>query len=177
VSSRSDERSPAVAFLRAAARFVAGIFVVGYALLDELLFPLLRPLIRYLSGLRLFEGLAVLIRKLPPHAMLVVLAVPFVVIEPLKLVSLWWFAMGHIIQGGVMLVVSHGLSLLILERLYETGHDQLMQIAWFKKLMDWLVSLRDAALGWAKATTAWQNAVRVARDVRAYVRRLLRTAR
>ena len=177
MSSRRDGRNPAARALHALARFIVGIFVVGYALLDDLLFPLLRPLIRYLSGLFLFARMARLIQQLPPYAMLAVLAVPFVVIEPLKLVALWWFALGHFIQGGIMLVVSHGLSLLILERLYDTGHAQLMRIGWFRTLMGWLVGIRNAALGWAKRTAAWQGTVQFARNTRAYVRRLLRRAR
>ncbi len=46
-----------VRWLNRAARFVVGVVVFAYALLDELLFPVFRPLIRWLGGLALFERL------------------------------------------------------------------------------------------------------------------------
>ncbi len=170
-------RNPLVRLLRGIASVVVGVFVVGYTLLDELLFPLFRPLIDWLSGLKLFERLGALIQLLPPYAMLVVLAIPFVLIEPLKVFALWWIASGHIIQGGVLLIFSHVLSILVLERLYHTGHAQLMRIGWFATLMGWLVHLRDVALGFVRQTAAWRWARGVATSIRDWFRGLLQSAR
>ena len=172
-----ETKNPILRALRALVRLVVGIAVVGYTLLDELLFPLFRPLIAYLSGLRLFEALGALLQRLPPYAMLVVLAVPFVLIEPLKVFALYWLALGHVIQGGALLFASHALSILILERLYHTGHAQLMRIGWFKRLMGWVTALRDRVLGWVRATAAWRWARQVAGDIRAWFRGLLRSVR
>lgn len=175
--SEHKDRGPVAAVLRVIVNIVVGVFVVGYTLLDDLLFPLFRPLIGWLSGLKLFEKLGALIQLLPPYAMLVVLAVPFVLIEPLKIFALWWIASGHIIQGGALLIVSHILSILILERLYHTGHDQLMRIGWFKTLMSWLVRLRDIALGFVTQTAAWRWVKGTAAAIRAWLRGLLQSAR
>ena len=163
--------------VRAVVRFVVGIFVIGYAILDDLLFPLFRPLVRYLSGLRLFEALAGLIQRLPAYVVLAILAVPFVVIEPVKVFALWWLAVGHVVQGGVLLVFAHVLSILTLERLYHTGHAKLMTIGWFKRLMDWVTGIRDAVLARARATPAWQWAKKAGSDFRAWYRDLLHSAR
>jgi hypothetical protein len=170
-------QNPLMAVLRAIARFVVGIFVVGYAILDTLLFPLFRPLIRYLSGLKLFETIGALIVRLPPYVMLLILAVPFVVLEPLKVFALYWFASGHLIQGGILLVVAHGASILTLERLYQAGKPQLIKIGWFARVMGWLGALRDAALNFAKSTAAWKWAAETGAAVRAWFRRVIQSAR
>src|SRR3569832_986151 len=163
--------------LRAVGRFLVGIVVVGYSILDTVLFPLFRPLIRYLSGLWLFEAIGALIVRLPPYVVLLILAVPFVALEPLKVFALYWFALGHLIQGGILLIVAHGASILTLERLYHAGKPQLMKIGWFKRIMGWLGGLRDAALKFAKSTAAWKWAAETASAVRAWVRRVIQSAR
>jgi hypothetical protein len=170
-------QNPPMTVLRAIGRFVVGIFVVAYAILDTLLFPLFRPLIRYLSGLRLFEAIGSLIGKLPPYLVLLILAVPFVVLEPLKVFALYWFALGHLIQGGILLIVAHGLSILTLERLYQAGKPQLMKIGWFARIMGWLGALRDAALAFAKSTAVWKWSAETASAVRAWFRSIIQSAR
>src|SRR3569623_2706377 len=169
--------NPLLTMLRAIGRFVVGIFVVGYAILDTLLFPLFRPWIRVLAGLRRFEAIGALIVKLPPYVVLLILAVPFVVREPLKVFALYWFALGHLIQGGILLIVAHGASILTLERLYQAGKPQLMKIGWFARVMGWLGALRDAALNLAKSTAAWKWAAETGSAVRAWFRSLLQLAR
>src|SRR5690242_12170274 len=91
--------NPLLAVLRAVGRAVAVVIVFAWAVLDELLFPLFRPLIALLSGLRLFERIGLIIAGSPPYAVLVMLAVPFVLIEPVKVFALFWTASGHIVQG------------------------------------------------------------------------------
>ena len=170
-------RSPVYRAARAVGRFLVGIVVVGYSILDTVLFPLFRPLIRWLSGLRLFEAIGALIVRLPPYVVLLILAVPFIVLEPLKVFALYWFALGHLIQGGILLIVAHGGSILTLERLYHAGEPQLMKIGWFARIMRWLGGLRDRALEIARSTAIWQWSAKVAADFRAWFRGLLQSAR
>jgi hypothetical protein len=159
--------------LRVIGRFVVGILVVGYSLLDQLLFPLFRPLIGRLSRLRLFEAIGTGIGRLPPYVALLVLGVPFVAIEPLKILALWWLGVGHLVQGLILLIFAHALSILILERVYQAGEKQLMKIGWFKRMMAWVFSLRDKAMAIARATAVWQSSSRAAADLRARFRKLI----
>lgn len=171
------QRPLPIAILRTVVRFIVGIFVVAYALLDELLFPLLRPLLRALGRLRFFELIGALMLRLPPYAVLALLAVPFVIVEPLKVFALYWGAVGHPIQGVLILIAAQIVSILTIERLYHVGKPQLMKIDWFKRLMTWLVGLRNKALTWAKATAAWQGAVAMARSVRGWFAGMLASFR
>jgi hypothetical protein len=172
-----DQRSAVYRVGRGILRFVVGAVVIGYAILDSLLFPLFRPLVRRLSAHWVFTGIGATLQKLPPYIVLLILAVPFVVLEPLKVFALYWFALGHLIQGGILLIVAHGASILTLERLYHAGKPQLMKIGWFKRVMTWLGGLRDAALKLAKPTAAWQWAAGVSSAVRDWFRSLVRSAR
>lgn len=83
-------------------RFVVAVAVVAYTLLDELLFPLFRPAIRWLSDLRVFQRLGALLGRLPPYAALAALGVPFAIIEPAKLGALWVVASGRVVEGTVL---------------------------------------------------------------------------
>jgi len=158
--------SPVFLALRGVARFVVTIGVVGYTILDELLFPLVRPLLRWVGNLQHLQRLGAWIGRLPPYVVLVLLAVPFVVIEPVKLFAVYWTAVGHVLAGPVLLVFAHLLSLLTVERLYHAGYEPLMRIGWFARLMRWLVGLRDRALDWARSTAVWKSAAATIRSVR-----------
>ncbi|MDC9825430.1 hypothetical protein PRN20_16995 [Devosia sp. ZB163] len=163
--------------IRAIGRAVVTVAVVIYTLLDDLLFPLFRPLINRLSALRLFQRLGEWIGRLPPYAALVALGVPFVVIEPMKVLAIWWAGTGHVITGTVGLLLAHALSLLVVERIFHAGYQPLMRIDWFAQLLGWLFGLRDRAIGWAKSTTTWQVAVRWVRGAREWVRGVIASIR
>lgn len=172
-----SRRNPAIVALRLVGRAIALVVVVLWSILDSVLFPLVRPLVGWLSSLRLFEAMGALIGRSPPYLVLVMLAVPFVVIEPVKVFALYWIALGHVVQGTVLLVFAHVLSIFTLDRIYHTGKGQLDKIGWFARLMGWVVGLRDWAFGWVKQTAAWQAAARLAAEARRWVGNLVRLVR
>ena len=162
---------------RVVARFLVTVAVVVYTILDELLFPLFRPAIRWLGELRLFQRLGALIQRLPPYAVLMLLAVPFIVIEPAKVFALYWGAVGHPFQGLILLLIAQVVSILTCDRIFHVGYEPLMRIGWFKRLMTWLIGLRDKALGWAKSTAAWKAGAELVRSVRNWLRGVLASLR
>jgi len=155
--------------LRFIGRCLLAIVLVFYTLLDELLFPLLRPLMTALGRLRVFELLGAGIGRLPPYVALITLAVPLVIIEPVKVFALFWTGTGHWVQGPVLLVLSYVLSILVVDRIYHAAHAPLMRIFWFKKLMTWLAALRRRGMEWAKSTAIWGAAARLIKSLRATV--------
>lgn len=165
--------APWLAPFRAIARVVVAVGVVAYTLLDELLFPLFRPAIRWLGGLRLFQRLAAAIRRMPPYVVLALLAAPFIILEPAKLFAIYWGATGHPAQGVLILLAAQVASILTCDRLFHVGYEPLMRIGWFNRLMTWVIGLRDAVLGWAKSTAIWKAGAAFARGVRDWFRRLL----
>ena len=118
--------------IRGIGRAVVTIAVVIYAVLDELLFPLFRPLIRWLGELQLFQRLGEWLGRLPSYAALVALGIPFVIIEPMKVVAIWWAGTGHVVSGTFGLLFAHALSLLVVERIFHAAYVPLMRIDWFR---------------------------------------------
>jgi hypothetical protein len=169
--------NPFLNVLRLIGRASAVVVVVFWSVLDEVLFRPFRPVVRWLSSLKIFEGIGSVIQRSPPYLVLIMLAVPFVLIEPIKVFALYWIAEGHFVQGTVLLVFAHVLSIFTLDRIYHTGHGQLMKIGWFARLMTWVVGLRDLAFGWVKRTAAWQAAARIASGVRNWFRSLVGSTR
>jgi hypothetical protein len=165
--------NPILTILRLIGRAIATVIVVVWAIFDEILFPPIRPLIAWLSGLKLFEMIGALIGRTPPYGVLVLLAVPFVLIEPLKIVALYWIATGLLIRGIILLVVSYILSILTLDRIYHAGRGQLMQIGWFARLMRWVVGLRDRVFVWVKSSAAWRWAAARAVELRGWAKSLV----
>jgi len=161
--------SPWLAPLRAAVRLVLSIVLILWTLLEALLSPVLRPLLSLLGRLRIFELFGNWLGSLPPYVALLAFAVPFVIIEPIKAFALYWFGIGHIVQGGTLYVLAHLASIVIVERIYHAAHGPLMRIDWFKQLMTWLSGLRRLALDWARATAIWQWAAQLAASVKAMV--------
>ena len=168
---------PLLAPFRVIARIVVTIGVVTYTALDELLFPLFRPAIHWLGRLQLFQQLAKAIRGLPPYAVLALLIVPFIVLEPAKLFAIYWGAVGHPLQGVILLLIAQVASILTCDRIFHVGYDPLMRIGWFNQLMTWVIHLRDRALGWAKSTGVWNASAVFVRGIRDWFRGLLASMR
>jgi hypothetical protein len=80
-------------------RQLLGIFVLPVLILDEIARPLYRPLLRTIARLRFLDAISAQIARLPPYGILCILAVPFVIAEPLQVVALYWMGIGHLMRG------------------------------------------------------------------------------
>ncbi|HVW92730.1 MAG TPA: hypothetical protein VHB74_08985 [Devosia sp.] len=171
----SDNTAPDwLAPLRFTGRVILSVLLILWTLLDSILRSIFRPLFDWLGRLRFFDWLGSLFARLPPYVALAVFAVPFIIIEPIKAFALYWFGIGHFVEGGALYVIAHLASLLIVERIYHAAHEPLMRIGWFKRLMTWLDGLRRLVLDWAKSTAVWQWSAGVARQVKQSVAAAIR---
>lgn len=159
---------------RAAASAPVAVVVLLYRALDRLLGPAVRPVLRALGDLALLQRLGRAIAAAPPYVVLTLLVVPFLLIEPLKALSLYWMAVGHPVQGGGALALCHLLSILTSERVLHLGKPQLMTIPWFARVYLFATEARDRALDWLRATAAWRLAVAAAERATAVARRWFR---
>lgn len=147
--------------------------VVGFViLLDEMLRPLYRPLIAWFASLRLVARLEAAIGRLPPYGALVALAIPFAIVEPLKLLGLVFLARGALTAGIVTTAIGHLAGFLLVERVYHAGRAQLLTIPWFARIMGWIDAIRQAMIGRIKASAVWQRAVALVRTMRERLRGL-----
>jgi hypothetical protein len=76
--------------------------------------------------------------------------VPVLLVEPLKLVALLLAGKGHWLSGTGMILGAYAASLLCVERLFRIVKPKLMMMDWFAKGWTWFTWLRDKSYGWAK---------------------------
>jgi hypothetical protein len=96
--------------------------------------------------LTVFAGARRRIQQLSPYTSMALLAVPLMLVEPLKLVALFVAGKGHWLAGTWMIVAAYAGSLLIVERLFRTVKPKLMLVSWFATSWMWCVGLRDKAI-------------------------------
>ena len=166
--ARAEENSTLRRLFLLAARAV----VVLYVVLDGIVAPVFRPLIRWVARLWLVIRLQDIVAALPPYAILVLLAVPFAIAAAAKIYALYLMAEGYFTTGLVTMSMAYLVSLLIVERIYHAGQAKLKMIVWFAKLMAWLTGIRDRLLAWARATRVWAFSVKVKRNARALAAKL-----
>ena len=71
------------------------------------------------------------IQRLNAYVALALLAVPFAIVEPLKLIGLFVFGKGHWITGSVVMLFAYAGSLLVVERLFKIVKPKLLTLPWF----------------------------------------------
>lgn len=174
--------SPApLRWLRATLRFLlAGplaALVAAYTLLGDLLRPLVAPLIERLARLEIVAALRAWVEGLGPYQALLLLVVPLAVVEPLKLVAVYWTATGHAVAGVSTLILLYVASLLTTERLFTVAKPKLLTIGWFAVLWRWFEAAREWGLSWLRATWVWQAGARLGRRAREAARALVRRVR
>jgi hypothetical protein len=162
-------RGPLARGLLAILRAGLAVFIV----LDEALRPLYRPLLRRLANLRVMRRLEEAVAALPRPLVLLALAVPFAVAEPLKLIGLLLFARGQFWAGLGVTAIAHLMSFVFVERIYHAGREKLMSYRWFAWIMGQVVRVRDGLIARVRATAAYRFALRTRDAARHWWRAML----
>ena len=95
--------------------------------------------------------------RLPPYAALAAFVAPSILILPIKLVALWFAAMGLYGPALGTLIVGKMLGTAVLARLYRILRPTLMTIPWFAKADTWFFYWRDEAYAFVKSLPAWKR--------------------
>jgi hypothetical protein len=148
----------------------AAIVILVYFLFEDLFLSWLRPLFGLLGRLAPFAALGRALKRLPPYVALVVIAIPFILIEPVKVFSLFWIGVGHVISGAILLVLSYVVSLFVVERLFHVMQDQLLSIGWFAQCFALVMRAKAWAIDLARSTAIYRTLRPVAGQVGAMTR-------
>ena len=73
------------------------------------------------------------VQSLSPYFSLLLLSVPVVLVEPLKIVAVLVAGKGHWLTGTGMIVGAYALSLFFVERLFRAVKPKLLMLGWFAK--------------------------------------------
>ncbi|SNB81441.1 MULTISPECIES: hypothetical protein [unclassified Agrobacterium] len=139
--------------------------IIIFALvLDGIFRPLYRPVIRAISNLTFIQRLESCIERLPRLAILLCLAVPFAIAEPMKIVGLVLIAHGAFKSGLVLTILAHLSTFLIVERIYHAGREKLLTYGWLAWIMRYVRFARSfydrfklAALNWIRLRVLAQS--------------------
>jgi hypothetical protein len=86
-----------------------------------------------------------LIGRLPPYGALPLFLLPFVVVEPLKVVAVRAIAHGHWLAGLFAFLVLKFVGVGLIAFLFDLTRDKLLTIGWFARFYHWVVHWRDVA--------------------------------
>lgn len=162
-SSPSRRRHPLSGVL-AVLRVVFRVLCAALILIDELVRPLYRPLLRRLAALELMKAFERWVGGFPPYVILVLIVVPYAIVEPLKFVALLWIADGHVRTGTVLFLLAYLVSFVLIERTFSAGRDKLMTLPWMAWIIVTIGSIRRMVVAWlrldelkwkARATWRW----------------------
>jgi hypothetical protein len=170
-------RVPLRSLGRGLGHIVAQIVVGLWVIVDAILSPIFRPLIRWLSRLRLVQAVEHGISVLPPYAILVLLAAPFGAEEAVKVYSFVLMGSGHLKSGILLYIACHVFAILVCERIFHAGRSQLMTIGWFARLFEWLMGYKDRLVDWFKSTPAYARMMALKEKSLEYARRLFARTR
>ena len=91
------------------------------------------------------------IQRLNPYASLSLLAVPFMLAEPLKLAAVFIFGSGHLLAGLMVMLGAYLVSVLLVERLFKIVKPKLLTLSWFLVIWKHFVEARRKAFRWLKS--------------------------
>jgi hypothetical protein len=111
--------------------------------------------------------------RLPPYAALTAFVAPSILILPIKLIALWFAAMGEYGFALGTLIVGKMLGTAVLARLYRILRPTLMTIPWYAKADTWFFYWRDQAYAFVKSLPAWKRVTALVRQLRARMAELV----
>jgi hypothetical protein len=118
-------------------------------LLEAWLWDHLQPLVARVVNLIPWDTLKIrlarLIEGLPPWAVLFVFLVPFIAMLPLKFLEVYFLATRNWLGAAGVILFVKLVGLGITAFIFDVTRDKLLQMAWFKRMYDWVIGLRDWA--------------------------------
>lgn len=154
-------------------RWAFRVLLALVILFEEWGYVPLRQAMSWLARLPVLRQLESLLRRLPPYGALCALALPSLLILPLKFLALWLLAEGHAVTGIAVVLAAKLAGTAVLAWVFQLIQPALMKLAWFvvvyTKWTDWKAEL----LANIRASAAW----RAARAMKAAARRALRSVK
>ena len=139
--------------LRYAGRAIILTIAALYFLIDLIFFSMVRPLRRRLMALRWVRRLREWVTGLDRYAALVVLLVPWLMLEPIKPIGFLLFAHKHHIAATLLIVTGEVIKLTLFEQLFAMTKPKLMTFPWFA----WCCGRWQAALDHLRSLPFWRR--------------------
>lgn len=164
---------PLIKLLFAPLRWLIRLLLAFVILFEEWGWEPLQRAMAWLGRLPLLRQLEAGLKRLPPYAALLALALPSLLLIPVKLGALWLIGKGQALLGLGLILAAKLLGTALIARLFQLVQPALLQLAWFARLYARWSAWKGALLDWVHASSAW----RWARAFKLRLRRLLRAGR
>jgi uncharacterized membrane protein len=126
------------------------IFVLAtiYFVVDGVFSYVTRPITMWIGKKQLFAQVRLWIASLRPYPSLALLAVPVIILEPVKPLSGYLIGTGHFFAGAVLFIAAEVLKLTVVEQLFQLNKKKLLSIpafagayGYWRQMMDRIESL------------------------------------
>jgi hypothetical protein len=158
-------------FLTGSLKPLVAVAAAIYFVIDALVLAILKPLLKRLTDLKLFEFVALWITSLGPYPSLAIFLIPLILLEPIKPVAAYAIASGHFVSGVLILVIGELLKIMIVERIFHVGRPKLMTIRAFAFAHDFVVGW----VTWVQALPPWPAIKRGFADIGLWMRKIKRS--
>ena len=150
------------------------LLVIGvlYFLIDALFLSILRPLRRRLMAWPVRQELGVWVGSLNRYVVLLLLLIPWLILEPLKPIGFLLFHKHHHLSAVLLIAGSELVKLTLFEQVFDMAKPKLMSFEWFA----WGYRHWRETLDYLRSLFAWQRLREWARNTRAWMRQRVRLA-
>ena len=155
--------------LRPLARAILLTIATLYFLIDLIFYSIVRPLRRGIMALRWVGRLREWVTGLNRYAALLLLLVPWLMLEPIKPIGFLLFARKHHLAATLLLTAGEIVKLTLFEQLFDMTKPKLMTFPWF----GWCYGKWRAAIEHLRSLPLWHSMLSWYRTVQAWaVRRI-----
>lgn len=154
-------------------RLLSGLVAVVAALwmlAEEWIWDRLTALMKWVGRWALVRWIEARICRLPPRLALLVFVVPWLVLLPTKVLTLWLFSTGRMGFAVLVFVAAKVVGTALLARLFTLTKPALLQINWFRCFYEWFTR-------WKKRLYAYLRGLRAYKAAKTWLRRLRRSMR
>lgn len=149
-------RVPIPRILRSLLRAAGTALVVPLLLFEEWGWEPLAALVGRLSRLPFWARLEDRLRSLPPWGALLAFFVPVLLLLPVKVLALFFFAHGHAAAGVTVLVLAKLAGTAIVARIFQLVEGPLMRIPLFARWYPRWKAWKDRVLGLVRQSRPWR---------------------
>jgi hypothetical protein len=153
-------------FLRHVARAILLAVAALYFLIDLIFFSVISPLRSRLMALQCVRRLREWVGGLNRYAALLLLLVPWLILEPVKPIGFLLFAHKHHFAATLLIVGGEVMKLTLFEQLFDMTKPKLMSFRWFA----WGYCRWRATIEYLRSLPLWSRMFALHRTVRAWVR-------
>jgi hypothetical protein len=139
--------------LRRSARAILLTVAVLYFLIDLIFLSVVRPLRRRIMALKWVRRSRDWVGKLNRYASLVLLLVPWLILEPIKPIGFLLFSHKHHLAATLLIVGGEVVKLTLFEQLFDMIKPKLMSFHWFA----WSYSRWRAAIEYLRSLPLWHK--------------------